>query len=208
MQAKEVSVMPDEAPRKIDRRTVYTKSSIKDALLAAMGQKTFSEIGVTDICRLAEINRGTFYLHYRNLTEVLIELYDDAMTGSRSVFEHLSIDCRDCASPGENSLCRAVRASGKYWPLFHDESVTALVLARLAHDSKEDFVETLLAHSRLSRRQAETIYHFQINGCLAASRRMSVSEQDDWPELQKALDAFIKGGLKAVCDTSVFKSEH
>ena len=208
MQAKEVSAMPEETLRKIDRRTVFTKNAIKDALLAAMGQKSFSEIGVTDVCRLAEINRGTFYLHYRNLTEVLSELFDDAMTGTRSVFEHLSLSCSDCASPGENSLCRAVRASGKYWPLFHDESVTDLLLARLALSCREDFVETLLAHSRLSRRQAETIYHFQINGCLAASRRMSISGQDDWSELQRALDAFIKGGLKAVCDNSVFKSEH
>lgn len=36
---------------------------------------------------------------------------------------------------------------------------------------------------------------------------MSIPKQDDWPELQKALDIFIKGGLRAVCDGSVFTKD-
>ena len=36
---------------------------------------------------------------------------------------------------------------------------------------------------------------------------MSIPKQDAWPELQKALDTFIKGGLRAVCDGSVFTKD-
>ena len=36
---------------------------------------------------------------------------------------------------------------------------------------------------------------------------MSIPKQDDWPEPQKALNAFIKGGLRAVCDGSVFTKD-
>ena len=36
---------------------------------------------------------------------------------------------------------------------------------------------------------------------------MSIPKQDGWPELQKALDTFIKGSLHAVCDGSVFTKD-
>ena len=199
--------MMEDMPRKTDRRTIYTKNAIKDALLVALDSKPFEKIGVTDICRISEINRGTFYLHYGNLVDVLNEVLDDAMYGSRSVFKHLSVHCQECASPDENSLCRAVQRSGKYWSVFHDNSVTELILKRIAEQYKDEFVDELLSRSPLSRRQAEALYHFQINGCLAASRCMGSDTENDWRELQKALDRFIKGGLKAVCDTSVFTRE-
>jgi len=199
--------MMEGMTRKIDRRTIYTKNTIKDALLVALDSKPFEKIGVTDICRISEINRGTFYLHYGNLVDVLNEVLDDAIYGSRSVFKHLSVHCQECANPDENSLCRAVQRSGKYWPVFHDNSVAELILKRIAEQYKDEFVDELLAHSPLSRRQAEALYHFQINGCLAASRCMGGDTENDWRELQKALDCFIKGGLKAVCDTSVFTRE-
>ena len=60
--------------RKTDRRTLYTKNVIKDALLEALEDKNFEQITVTDVCRRAEITRATYYLHYQSLTEVLDEL--------------------------------------------------------------------------------------------------------------------------------------
>lgn len=51
--------------RKTDRRTLYTKNVIKDALLDALKEKPFEQITVTDVCRRAEITRATYYLHYQ-----------------------------------------------------------------------------------------------------------------------------------------------
>ena len=65
--------------RKTDRRTLYTKNVIKDALLEALEDKNFEQITVTDVCRRAEITRATYYLHYQSLTEVLDELLGDAL---------------------------------------------------------------------------------------------------------------------------------
>ena len=53
-----------EKTRKQDRRTRYTRQTIKDTFLELLTQKSFTKITVTEICKNAEINRGTFYLHY------------------------------------------------------------------------------------------------------------------------------------------------
>lgn len=60
--------------KKEDRRTIYTKNSIKKTLLELLQQKPINKISVTEICKIAEINRGTFYLHYADCYQVLEEL--------------------------------------------------------------------------------------------------------------------------------------
>ena len=56
-----------EKTRKQDRRTRYTRQTIKDTFLELLTQKSFTKITVTEICKNAEINRGTFYLHYYDI---------------------------------------------------------------------------------------------------------------------------------------------
>ena len=54
------------SPKKTDRRVKYTKQAIRDSFLKLLSEKPIEKISVTEICREAEINRGTFYSHYTN----------------------------------------------------------------------------------------------------------------------------------------------
>ncbi len=57
--------------KKIDRRQVRTKQLLRQALLECIEEKGFDHITVTDISEKANINRGTFYLHYRDVPDLL-----------------------------------------------------------------------------------------------------------------------------------------
>lgn len=57
-----------------DYRVKVTKQVIRNALIQLMKAKSISEISVTEVSRLAEINRGSFYNHYSNTVEVLDEI--------------------------------------------------------------------------------------------------------------------------------------
>ena len=59
-----------------DRRTRYTRQIIKDSFLDLLKEKPFSKITVTELCRISEINRGTFYLHYYDIDDVLDDLLE------------------------------------------------------------------------------------------------------------------------------------
>ena len=58
-----------EKIQKTDRRTRYTCQTIKDILLEELKTKPYSKITVTEICKKAEMNRGTFYLHYYDIDD-------------------------------------------------------------------------------------------------------------------------------------------
>lgn len=47
-----------------DRRVRKTAASVNNALSELLSKKPLEEITVTELCRKADINRSTFYLHY------------------------------------------------------------------------------------------------------------------------------------------------
>lgn len=72
--------------KKEDRRVRYTKQIIKETLLEIMKEKPVSRITVSEICKKADINRGTFYLHYNDPADVLREIEDDFINDNTSYF--------------------------------------------------------------------------------------------------------------------------
>jgi len=63
----------------IDRRYTRTHLAIRKAFTNLMLEKEYREITVSEIARLADINRKTFYRHYDSLYSVLDELQEEIM---------------------------------------------------------------------------------------------------------------------------------
>lgn len=56
----------------LDRRSKYSIHVIREALFELLRQKPLDEITVVEICKTADVNRGTFYKYYRDVPD----LYD------------------------------------------------------------------------------------------------------------------------------------
>lgn len=56
------------------RSALRSKKYIKMALSELLQTKDFDEITVTELVKIAKVNRGTFYAHYKNLVEVLDDI--------------------------------------------------------------------------------------------------------------------------------------
>ena len=72
-----------------DRRTRYTRQAIKEILLEELKNKPYSKITVTEICKKAEMNRGTFYLHYYDIDDVLNDILEDFLSDTSGVLDHI-----------------------------------------------------------------------------------------------------------------------
>ena len=60
-----------------DRRTKYTKTVIRQALFDLLQEKPINKITVTDVCKLADINRSTFYSHYEDVYALLASIQNE-----------------------------------------------------------------------------------------------------------------------------------
>lgn len=182
-----------EKPRKMDRRTRYTRQAIRDALLELMKQKSFSKVTVTEICKLAEMNRGTFYLHYLDLEDVLDDILTEMMTETACVLDHVLCPERPCRG---YPFCNKIQNNSQHQILFLDESITEKLMGKIADLCKEDYVTYLMCHSLLTFQEAEAVFYFQMNGCLAINRQMLRNRCADWQKIQGTIDGFIRAGLE------------
>ena len=58
----------------VDRRVRKTKKQLQQGLTALLKQKNINEISVRELSELIDINRGTFYLHYRDVYDMLDQI--------------------------------------------------------------------------------------------------------------------------------------
>ncbi len=59
-----------------DRRISRTRRQLKEALFALIIEKGYDAVTIEDITTRADLGRTTFYLHYRDKEELLLELID------------------------------------------------------------------------------------------------------------------------------------
>ena len=186
--------MSDTQVRRPDRRTRYTRRLIQDTLLALMDKKPFSRVTVTELCRHAEINRGTFYLHYLDLDDALDDILRELMADTTCTLEHVLCPERACAT---YPFCDKIHSSPRYRAVFLDESVTERLLGAISGAYLERYTAYLMAERGLTRAQAEAVFTFQMNGCLAVNRLMLRRQDADWKTAQQTIDRFIRSGLDA-----------
>ncbi|MEP6986651.1 MAG: TetR/AcrR family transcriptional regulator [Chloroflexota bacterium] len=57
----------------IDPRVVRTRQLLRDALIALIHERGFESLTVKDITERATLNKATFYLHYKDIDDLLIQ---------------------------------------------------------------------------------------------------------------------------------------
>lgn len=62
-----------------DRRAVRTKRMIRNALSELIEEKGYNNISITDLTTRADINRGTFYLHYTDKYDLLDQVENEVI---------------------------------------------------------------------------------------------------------------------------------
>ncbi|WP_127532909.1 TetR/AcrR family transcriptional regulator [Paenibacillus kobensis] len=87
---------------KIDRRRARTKQLLYQALMSLLTEQGVEHLTVTDITNRADVNRGTFYLHYKDVPDMLEQIKDEVFESIRS--EVIQLDFKQamaCADRNE-----------------------------------------------------------------------------------------------------------
>jgi len=183
--------------KKPDRRILYTRKAIQDAFLRVKRTKEYNTITVTDICREAEISRGTFYAHFSNIAEVLDALLDDALAGMDYLREYLSASQSEAKRA--HPFCRFVRENAELRCILFDDALGHIVVKKLSAIYKDAYIREIQnSGAALTGQEAEALFYFQINGCFAVSKRYSNLGAEEWCPVQNVIDQFIKGGINSI----------
>ncbi|MDX8367672.1 TetR/AcrR family transcriptional regulator [Cytobacillus sp. IB215665] len=65
----------------VDKRVIRTKKMLRDALTELMEEKGLEGISVNELTKKADINRGTFYIHYHDKYDFLEQCENELFEG-------------------------------------------------------------------------------------------------------------------------------
>ena len=63
----------------MDRRITKSKRALRAALIDLMEERGLDAVSVNHLCARADLNRGTFYNHFRDKEDLLVALEDEVM---------------------------------------------------------------------------------------------------------------------------------
>ena len=70
-----------------DRRVKYTKRVLQEAVLELLKTRPIATLTIKEVCELADVNRGTFYLHYSEPKEILKEIENEFISENMATFD-------------------------------------------------------------------------------------------------------------------------
>ena len=76
-----------------DKRVIRTKKAIKSALFKILETKDLSAVTITELTQKANVNRRTFYTHYRNITDILNDIEEDLIASLSKLLQRF--DAKD-----------------------------------------------------------------------------------------------------------------
>ena len=90
---------------KSDRRVQYTKRVLREAVQELLKIKSIDEVTIKEVCELADINRGTFYLHYTQPRDILKEIENSFIQENMATFDDYWENQRDMGMMAKIFTC-------------------------------------------------------------------------------------------------------
>jgi len=176
--------MEEKKTRKTDRRTLYTQNLIKSNFIKLLDSDTpLEKITVSLLCRLCEINRCTFYLHFPGIYGVLEELQKEA--------EDRIIDCVYASLADEKerqNICEILFAAlreNHVFQVLNRHNLTAVITKRVCEYSKTLLVKLCVQTKQFKKREAELFAIFLISGCTAVSEDQLIKHWNSFAQDNK-----------------------
>lgn len=171
----------------IDRRVRKTKKHIRLALTQLIKEKSIKNISVREIADLADLNRGTFYIHYKDVYDLLEQIEDEMFEGFNQVLDkHSAAEIKKDSKPmiadiysylAENSdICLSLLSVNG--DIAFLERIKSAVRDRLF---REWIPDHLMKNFKKSA-DYEYFFAFLISGCIGLIHSWLASGMKDSPE--------------------------
>lgn len=193
-----------------DRRARFTRESLKDALLALLGEKGFNDISVAELCRRADVTRATFYRHFGGIMDVVDLLVDDAFDVTKNIkSENASLALLErlqavAALRAPNELrehesllptCQRLANDEKYLPLLMDTALAEHVIHRIYLIEHDSSVPMYMLAGGIRRDEAELLFQRDLYGAFYMNRALRWKKDDLWYRTQLLICRGALGSL-------------
>lgn len=153
---------------RVDRRVIRTKQQIRQALIELLAEKNESAISVRELAQKANINRGTFYIHYNDIHDLVEQLVNEAVEKLLSVCRrHPPAQTPRESYPFLTDLFQTLQDDSQLFTILLGSSGSHVYAERLCVAIQENFLNDLLSvFYSADAKQRQVASDFIVAGCL------------------------------------------
>ena len=155
--------------RKTDRRSIYTRKVIMEAYIELIKIKPKEKIRITELCKLAEINRCTFYLHFEDVLEVEKAIEEDLFEKFKPYVETQKPEVRNRQSISD-AFIDTMLHNDTYRTLMSKMNTPSLFTDSMYTFYLDKMKSSLPKGHHLSEREQELLYTFIVGGVTAVEQ--------------------------------------
>lgn len=152
--------------KKTDRRSLYTQMVIKTELLKILARKPLNQVTVAELCKAAEINRGTFYTHYYDVFDAYENIENEFFEEVVDKLSEFKIYAWD--STFYNQLMLFISQNTDFMTvIIADIGTNSLLKKIIAYVRAKYVAEFSERYPHIEMSILETVFTYTLNGSIA-----------------------------------------
>lgn len=187
----------------LDKRCRKTRKAIKTSLVKLMSEKDISNITITEIAEDADINRKTFYAHYKDLYDILDEIENDMIKQLFHILDHADImKIMYNPYPLLKELTTELYRDFEFHKLLIQSENYNNLLKKIQSVFKDRIMELTEDIVKIDRDIFSFMIDFVTSGIISAYREWFRSDRNiSLEQLTKSLSVLIENGFHALSES-------
>lgn len=181
--------------KKLDRRIIYTKKIIKEVFLELLKQKPINKITVKELCENADINRATFYSHYKDLFDLLSKIEHETNSYLNELIDNLHIDDNN-----HLLLIKFIAENCEFYLAYFNNNLSGSAMEETLSLSQKKFIRQWTNdNSSLDTYKAEYLFEFINSSFLCIVKKWLQNGMKESPEeISTLINTLITGAVNAL----------
>ena len=182
----------------VDRRVRKTRRQLRECLITLLKEKKVQDITVRELTDMADLNRGTFYLHYKDVFDLLekteAELQEDF---NQLVCKHDAVDLKQRPSVLFNEIYSLVYDNADLIEILLGENGDLNFVNRLKLLIREKCLKDWMEVFRSGNAAAfDAFFSFIVSGCIGLVQYWLQTGLKETPEqMAKLTEHIITKGI-------------
>ena len=190
--------------KKVDRRVIKTRRQLKKGLAALMKEKSVNQITVKELVEEVDINRSTFYLHFKDIQDLLREIEENMEAQiKRAIEEHPIVSGNENAFYFIEDMFRVLDEEREISKAVIGPNGDMGFIHRIERIIKENSRGTLEKMFPGKKEDLKYFYAFCLSGCLGLVKVwLNEGEEKSPEEMAQMTFNMIANAKDAFCQTA------
>ena len=190
--------------KKVDRRVIKTRRQLKKGLAALMKEKSVNQITVKELVEEVDINRSTFYLHFKDIQDLLREIEENMEAQiKRAIEEHPIVSGNENAFYFIEDMFRVLDEEREISKALIGPNGDMGFIHRIERIIKENSRGTLEKMFPGKKEDLKYFYAFCLSGCLGLVKVwLNEGEEKSPEEMAQMTFNMIANAKDTFCQTA------